>query len=99
MSIHDPGTITGTDHPVTSHLAAERVLPHTGTQRFRVLRSLYYALPGGLTDEEMVQELEMNPNTQRPRRVELVDGGWVRDSGNRRNTRSGSRAIVWVFQA
>jgi hypothetical protein len=37
----------------------------------------------------------MNPSTQRPRRVELVEGGWVEDSGERRPTRSGMDAVVW----
>ena len=45
-----PGTITGTDHPPTSHEAAERVLPRTGTQRRRVLTQLKLLHPYGMED-------------------------------------------------
>lgn len=38
----------------------------------------------------------MNPSTERPRRVELVKGGWIRDSGKTRKTHSGSEATVWI---
>lgn len=37
----------------------------------------------------------MSANTQRPRRVECVGAGWVRDSGHRRATASGCEGIVW----
>ena len=50
---------------------------------------------GGATDEEMVDGLDMNPNTQRPRRVELVAMKKVKESGETRPTRSGHKAVVW----
>lgn len=49
----------------------------------------------GLTDEEMQRQLGMQPNTQRPRRRELVELGAVADSGQRRKTASGRSAVVW----
>lgn len=49
----------------------------------------------GATDEEMQQELGLNPSTQRPRRVELVRRGLVVDAGHRRATRRGREATVW----
>jgi hypothetical protein len=50
----------------------------------------------GATDEETQFALAMNPSTQRPRRVELVDMGLVKDSGTTRKTASGRSATVWV---
>lgn len=47
------------------------------------------------TDEEVQDALGMNPSTERPRRVELVEKKLVRDSGDRRLTKAGRRAVVW----
>jgi len=46
------------------------------------------------TDEEIANELGMNPSTVRPRRVELVRRGLVVQDGTRRTT-SGRMATVW----
>jgi transcription initiation factor IIE alpha subunit len=59
----------------------------------RVLE-LLKATPDGLTDEEMQLRLEMNPSTQRPRRIELARRGLVVEAGTRR-TASGRMATVW----
>jgi transcription initiation factor IIE alpha subunit len=64
----------------------------TAMQR-RVLE-LLQATPDGLTDEEMQTRLEMNPSTQRPRRIELARRGMVVEAGTRR-TSSGRMAVVW----
>jgi hypothetical protein len=90
----EPKTTTGRDHPATSHYAAERILPKTGTQRSRVLEAI--RRQGGLTDEEIADRLGMNPSSVRPRRQELQKAGWVEDSGDRRPTASGAQAIVWM---
>lgn len=90
----EPKTTTGRDHPATSHYAAERILPKTGTQRSRVLEAI--RRQGGLTDEEIADRLGMNPSSVRPRRQELQKAGWVEDSGDRRPTASGAQAIVWT---
>jgi hypothetical protein len=86
-----PGLVRN-DHPETSRAAAYAVTPRTGTQRRRVLDAIA-AKPS--TDEEIQSALHMNPNTQRPRRVELVRGGWVGDSGERRPSSTGQDSIVW----
>ena len=91
------GTSTGKKHPETSHKAATRALLRSGTQRKTVLDLLKSAYPDGYIDEEMVQILGMNPNSQRPRRVELVEDGWTIDSGLRRLTSYGEEAIVWRY--
>lgn len=51
---------------------------------------------GEATDEEVQNLLHMNPNTQRPRRVELVRAGLVEDSGRTRQTKSETKAVIWV---
>jgi len=85
----------GRDHPDTSRAAALRISPKTGTKRRQVLDAIRNS-SDGLTDEEMQQRIPMSPNTQRPRRVELVEGGFICDSGRRRPTTSTDLAIVWV---
>ena len=60
----------------------------------RILRALN-ASAAGMTDEEMELIIEIEPNTLRPRRRELVMQGKVRDSGLNRSTRSGKPCIVW----
>ncbi len=72
--------------------AAARAYPKSGTARCRVLD---YIRHRSSTDEEIQGALDMNPNTQRPRRKELEEMGWIRDSRKRRKTRSGAHAIVW----
>ena len=48
----------------------------------------------GATDEEIAAGLEMNPSTQRPRRIELVRRGLVVEAGTRK-TKSGRFATAW----
>lgn len=80
-------------HSDTSREAAERIEPRTGTLRASVLRFL--RAYGPATDEQVQRALAMGPSTQRPRRVELVRAGLVRDSGQRGETDSGRRAVRW----
>jgi hypothetical protein len=80
---------------VTSLEAAIAAEPRAGTQRRRVL-DLLRDHPAGLADHEMQKLLGMNPSTQRPRRIELVEAGLAKDSGSHRLTESGKRAVVWV---
>lgn len=87
------GTLVRRGAADTSRAAALRAFPRSGTARGRVLMLLRNM--GGLTDEEICKHLAMPPNTERPRRVELVSGGWVRDSGRRRPSSTGSDSIVW----
>lgn len=82
-------------HSETSREAAESIVPKMRKDQARVLDYLRQH-PEGATDEEMQDELEMNPSTQRPRRIELVQRGSARDSGEKRNTHSGRRAVIWM---
>jgi len=79
---------------VTSAKAADSLGPATLNAMQRRVLKLLQATPDGLTDEEMQLRLEMNPSTQRPRRIELARRGLVVECGTRR-TASGRMATVW----
>ncbi|MGW4129471.1 hypothetical protein [Amycolatopsis japonica] len=79
--------------PATSARAARLVEPRTGSQRARILRYVVEA-PNGVTDYEISRDLQLLPNSVRPRRGELADGGYVVDSGRTRRHR-GSDWAVW----
>ncbi len=50
------------------------------------------------TDQGLSIRLRMAENTVRPRRVELEKAGRVIDSGGRRRSTSGRKAIVWEIR-
>lgn len=83
--------------PETERAAAIRVYPRTGTARRIVLDFIGATGERGATDDEMQAALTMGANTQRPRRVELLNAGWIEDSGARRKTGTGSDAVAWVL--
>ena len=80
-------------HSETSRLAALSMYERASTLQ-RILLDWLEA-KGGLTDEEMQTISGIPPSTQRPRRIELVGKGLVRDSGAKRKTVSGRQAVVW----
>lgn len=77
-------------HSDTSKAAAVAIEPKAGSLRAKVLEHLR-GCERGATDKEMQAALDMGGSTQRPRRIELVEAGLVRDSGVRRD-----RSTVWV---
>lgn len=83
-------------HSATSKAAALNAEPTAGTKRAIALAFLRGRGAQGATDEEMQELIPLTPNTQRPRRVELVKGKFVVDSGRTRKTRGGDEAVVWV---
>lgn len=76
----------------TSAAARESIRPHIAKDKLRVLERVKTS---PATDQELQEALQMNPSTERPRRIELVDDGFLVDSGLRRKTQSGRDAIVW----
>ena len=88
-----PGLVRA-DHPDTSHVAAATI-PRTGTLRRAVYDAIRRTGDEGLTDSELQRALNMEGNTERPRRVELIDAGLIKDSGRRRYE-GGRPMIVWV---
>lgn len=83
-------------HSDTSMAAAVGIEPNAMTLLRDVLLALRSWRQEGATDQEIQDALSMDPSTERPRRVELVKRGLVKDSGRTRLTRSGRKATVWV---
>ena len=79
----------------TSLDAAEKIQPDAATLRAQVLRFIQSQGSHGATDEEIQSALNMQGNTERPRRRELAKAGQIVDSGKTRPTASGRSAIVW----
>ena len=76
----------------TSAAAADSLAPATLNAMQRRVYELLFRRPS--TDEEIADELEMNPSTVRPRRGELARRGLIVESGTRR-TSSGRMAVIW----
>jgi hypothetical protein len=94
--------------PETSRQAAEANMPRSGTQRAKVLLTIYYesyrqngyveiAGEGGLTLDEIANVAGMIGNSVRPRRKELEEAGLVEDSGFKRSSNMGQPAVVWCL--
>jgi hypothetical protein len=66
------------------------------TDRVAVLDYITSRGTEGATDEEIQGALKLSPNTERPRRIELVEQGAVEKSGITRLTSSRRKAAVWV---
>lgn len=79
----------------TERAAAWAVLPRSGSQRMKVLAAFAENWSTGLTDVEVASVTGMHFQSSQPRRHELMKGGWVVDSGERRPTGKGGTAIVW----
>ncbi len=76
----------------TSLEAARAIMPKQGTEEWKVLRWL--DANGPLTDEQIQHDLGMNPSTERPRRVKLVQKDLVRACGTGK-TKAGRKATLW----
>lgn len=81
-------------HSHTSIAAAVAIEPHIGPLHRKILDYLA-AHPEGATDDQMQEDLRMNPSTQRPRRIELERAGRIENFACSRPTRSGRQALVW----
>lgn len=81
----------------TSRAAGARI--RVASSGARALQALLEAGSSGLTDLELQELLCLNGDTERPRRVTLVDRGLVIDSGRRRLTPTGRQSVVWISAA
>ena len=79
----------------TRHEAEVAIKPSAATLREQVLACVK-AHPGGITDEQIATFTGLNPNTARPRRLELEKAGRIVASGTSK-TRSGRKAVTWVI--
>jgi hypothetical protein len=80
----------------TSREAAVRIRPLTSVDRQRVYEAIFHSGERGLTDAEIRQQTGLASDTARPRRCELVRGGFVRYSGGKRPSPSGRDMKVWI---
>lgn len=81
------------DHPATSKRAAATInLRNKQAAHWQILMALYNHPQ---TDEEIQHSLRMNPNSERPRRVELVEKGLVEACHPTKHTESGREAMLW----
>lgn len=80
----------------TSVAAAEARADAAPTLRGAVFAYLSRRGRDGATDEQAQRAIPMNPNTYRPRRIELVRLGLVLDSGRTRPASSGRASVVWI---
>lgn len=92
QSVTAPSTMSGEHDGPTQRLAALRALPESGTRRSQVLMVFVHHHPLGFTDKELEEEMGLSYNSTGPRRRELVDGGWVRNS---LEIREGQE--VWIY--
>ena len=83
----------------TSAIAAGSVRTDTGRLRESVRTMIRWCHDFGATCDEVEQALNLSHQTAGPRIRELVQLGLVKDSGQRRPTRSGRGAIVWILTA
>lgn len=79
----------------TSEDAARRIDGSVDAIRAMVLEFMRKAGEDGVTDQEAQVALSLTGNTQRPRRRELEDAGFVVDSGRTRKTLSNRSAVAW----
>lgn len=87
-----PGKVRS-DASGTSRAAAEAVAPRRGSAAWAILSAIAES-PAGLTDHEIQLQTMIMPSTERPRRGELVDGGYVRNTGCSRQ-HGGSLWSIW----
>lgn len=78
-----------------SHEAARRALGRSGSQRRRIYE-LVLEHADGLTADDVQRLTGLPTNSVNPRVNELAGDGWLADSGQRRPTRYGVPATVWV---
>lgn len=86
----------GKASPKTSQIAAQRVLPRTGTKRKAVFDIITARGALGLCDHEIEEITGWLHQSASSIRNGLMNDGWIMDSGLRRKTPQGNDAIVWV---
>lgn len=86
--------------PETSRWAAGLAVPVQGSARHHIVGALSHVAElsrPGYTDEQLERRLGSSHQTVSSARNWLVEAGWVVDSGHRRLTRSGRKAVVWTL--
>lgn len=83
----------------TSKDAYESVKPYVPTIKERVYDVIASYGSDGMTTDEIEGYLNLAHQTVSPRVLELRQDGLLKDSGEKRKTISGRKAIVWVASA
>lgn len=82
----------------TEVAAALSITSISGAQRLTVLREIWQAGDEGRIDQENELNVPgLSRSSASTRRFELMEMGWVEDSGRRRRTTTGRLAAVWVL--
>ena len=95
---NDSAGAYGRNSPETSVFAAESVRMRTSSTRQAIVNALIAARGTdliGLTCSEMERRIRKAHTTTSSQVNYLMNGGWIEDSGFRRDTPSGRPAIVW----
>ena len=88
--------IVQNNHPDTSRMAKQIAVHSAGKRRQMVYELFLDRGLTGLCDHELIDISGIPANSARPTRVGLTRDGLVKDSGARRITPQGNKAIVWV---
>jgi predicted transcriptional regulator len=86
----------GRNHPDTSHKAAQKALPNSGTKKKIIYDLIVASGMFGVCDHEIEESLGWTHQTASSSRNALMNDGWVIDSGHRRATKQGNDAIAWI---
>ena len=95
-SLFDRQTAPYVPESDTSYEAAKRIEPALGRLQAKVLTYLLTNDGKGLTCDEIEEASGLKHQTASARIRELAQKGLIEDSGDRRPTRSGRNAVVWV---
>lgn len=83
-------------HPVTSHIAAQKAFPKSGTKKKIVYDLILNAGLNGLCDYEIEELTGYRHESASAIRNTLMNDGWIKNSGKCRTTPQGNPAIVWI---
>jgi predicted ArsR family transcriptional regulator len=78
----------------TSIAAAESKTGSAHTDRLTIYQAIKAAGIDGLTRDEIAERTGLNPNSVRPRVVELIKLGAIEEAGEQRHTATGRAAKV-----
>lgn len=98
VALNHPSVAVRHDAVDTSREAAERAKPNSGKQRELIYFWVKFSTnceANGITADELSILLELPAQSVSARINGLHKDGFIKDSGLRRNTRYGRKAIVW----
>jgi hypothetical protein len=96
LVLFGPTPPTFANAPITRAAAGVAIRPDAARLRAKVFEYVKGRGAAGATDAEIQAALDMSGDTERPRRRELQQAGFIGDSGQVRQTPSGRAAVVWI---